>query len=400
MMNCTEFAALLPRLADLEPGSDELLALERHAAGCPACAKALSAERALSDTLRGLDDDAALPEAFTRGWRASIRQETPKRKGFKRWQAGLAAVAAVWLFVGGAALVRSGIMNRADENAPYAAKRAGGAELVYDGAPAATPAPSVARAMYDADEMVEMEEMAGATDDAGANSAVILQSANLSLKTGAYDVDIARIQALLSEAGGRAEYESTSGEALAENPESGRRTHMTLRVGADKLESFLEALMEIGKTTRVERVSEDVSADYYDAAARADMYAAQRDRLIELMAQAETVEDLIALEDRASELQYRIESLTGSLKHWDSLARDAVVNLTVIEVEAGADSTAFGARLVSALRTSARAVADFFSGLVVALAAITPWLPIVSIAGVLIYLAVRIVLRIRKKKRS
>lgn len=59
----------------------------------------------------------------------------------------------------------------------------------------------------------------------------------------------------------------------------------------------------------------------------------QRDRLLELMAKAETMEDLLTIEARLTDVRYELESAASQLKLYDSLVSYSTVYLTIEEVQ-------------------------------------------------------------------
>ena len=66
-------------------------------------------------------------------------------------------------------------------------------------------------------------------------------------------------------------------------------------------------------------------------------------------------------------MQYSIESLQGSLNHWDSYADTSVVNLSLQEIAVAQDKQEAGLfdHLGDALKTSWRSARAFFSDMLV-----------------------------------
>lgn len=173
---------------------------------------------------------------------------------------------------------------------------------------------------------------------------------------------------------------------------------MTLRVPVAALDDFVEQISAIGVLTAREESAEDISDSYYDVQGRLEMYQAQRDRLEELLAQAQSMTDVIEIESRLSEVQYSIESLQGSLNSWDSRAQNATVYVSVTEVaEEGVYARAsLGERLTRALGDSLSAARAFFADMLVFLVMALPYL---AALGVLALVAV-VAVRARKRRRA
>lgn len=397
-MRCEEFIAILPSVPDTNMAPKEESEFRTHAAGCTECAAKLVEHEQLLASLRSLDDTITLPDAFSEGWRASIRNEaaTPRRaKARNRWGWVIAA-AAVMLVFSGTALMRSGQLfpslsldaqnttyNASPQSAPYAAKVA----------------PNVAEPMMEAADDLSMQEQEPAmynniaSDTLSQRSAstpesIVLHTASVSLSTAQYDMDVARIDELLAIAGGWSEYWSVTGEPLATNPDAGRYATMTLRIPMGVLDSFIAQISAIGKVTMREKMAEDISDTYFDVQGRLSMYEAQRDRLTELLAQASSMSDIMDIESRLSEAQYTIETLVGRLNHWNSRADNGVVHLSVTEVKNLEDKAKEGflAVIGEAFPRAFMAAGRFLSDTVVFLVMSLPYLMIAAGIGLIIFL--------------
>ena len=96
-------------------------------------------------------------------------------------------------------------------------------------------------------------------------------------------------------------------------------------------------------------------------------YQTQEARLLEMMEKAETVEDIVILEDRLTELRWRIESLQSTLKNWDRRVSYSSVYLELREVQEYTPETvtkiSYGQRLWRSLKDGLKGVAEFFEDL-------------------------------------
>ena len=136
-----------------------------------------------------------------------------------------------------------------------------------------------------------------------ADSAKIIYTANLTLETRDYDTARAALDAALSDADG---YMESSSEYT--NTDSTRSVSLTLRVPQDSYKSFLAAAAQSGSVTYQNQQAEDITTRYMDTEARLASLTAQRTRLQELQAQADTLADLLEIESSLSDVQYQIES--------------------------------------------------------------------------------------------
>ena len=69
-----------------------------------------------------------------------------------------------------------------------------------------------------------------------------------------------------------------------------------------------------------------------DTEARISSLQTEYDRLLELLAQAESVDSLISLEARLSDVRYQLESYKSQLRTYDNLVDYSTVSISVSQV--------------------------------------------------------------------
>ena len=72
---------------------------------------------------------------------------------------------------------------------------------------------------------------------------------------------------------------------------------------------------------------------YVDTESRKIALETERDRLLELLEKAETVEDIITIEGRLSEVRYQLESYASQLRTYDNLVDYSTVHISIREVD-------------------------------------------------------------------
>ena len=148
----------------------------------------------------------------------------------------------------------------------------------------------------------------------------IIYSADATVETTAFDETIGKVSALVEQFGGWIESSSVSGSNYyqkARGTASTRDASYTLRIPSGRFRELMDSLSGLGNIPYSHIYTENVTAQYYDVQAHLKAYQTQETRLLEMMELAETVEDVIILEDRLTELRYKIESLQSSLNNWD-----------------------------------------------------------------------------------
>lgn len=284
------------------------------------------------------------------------KQKKPLRFPARRWAqlAACAAVCGVCLYGAVYAYEWKGVT-----------LLGGGSSSNYSAAATKAAAPQAAvYSMEDTENAVSGSADNGASTRT-ADSAKIIYTANLTLETRDYDTARAALDAALSDADG---YMESSSEYT--NTDSTRSVSLTLRVPQDSYKSFLAAAAQSGSVTYQNQQAEDITTRYMDTEARLASLTAQRTRLQELQAQADTLADLLEIESSLSDVQYQIESWQSQLDWYSNQVSCCTVYITLNEVETlTPTSTSFGAKLLAALRngwtcfvSGAQAVAVFLVG--------------------------------------
>lgn len=169
-----------------------------------------------------------------------------------------------------------------------------------------------------------------------------------------------------------------------------RNASLTLRIPKDNMDLFLTEVDTRGNITSRSEQEIDVTLDYVDLDSHKQVLLAEQERLLSMMEQAETIEDLIILESRLSDIRYQIESMESRLRTYDNqieystvyLTLDEVVELTPIAVEEKSAWQRMGEGFMKSLKNIGNGIKEFGINFVIAL----PYLIILFIfAGLLIW---------------
>ncbi|MFE5410600.1 DUF4349 domain-containing protein [Microbacterium sp. NPDC056569] len=172
---------------------------------------------------------------------------------------------------------------------------------------------------------------------------------------------------------------------------------ITVRVPADQLQSVVDELSDVGEVTATNLSRQDVTEQTVDLEARIEAAEASVARLTELMAQAQTVADLLAAESALSERQATLEAYQQQLEMLDDQVAMSTLSVTVVpEVEpVTADPAGFGDGLVAGWN----GLVATLNGIVVALGFLLPWLAVAAVAALVVWGIVRLA-RGRRRRRT
>ena len=126
---------------------------------------------------------------------------------------------------------------------------------------------------------------------------------------------------------------------------------MQIKVPADRFQEFLNGTAQFGNVTSVNSWQEDITGAYMDTKARLESLESQRQRLMAMMDQAETVSDLIQIEAQLSETIYQIESYTSQMKIYQGLADYSTIDISLREVSVvTSNPQTFGERIIETFK--------------------------------------------------
>ena len=192
---------------------------------------------------------------------------------------------------------------------------------------------------YYGEEKIEMET--AATGGVNTNSTVsqtaqvnrkLIRNFDVNIETKEFDGVLSGIQAKVQELGGYIEQSSLDGGS-AYYSHYNRYSDMTVRVPTDKLDSFIANVKETANVTYISESTEDITLRYVDTESRKIALETERDRLLELLEKAETVEDIITIESRLSEVRYELESYASQLRTYDNQVDYSTVHISIREVD-------------------------------------------------------------------
>ena len=174
----------------------------------------------------------------------------------------------------------------------------------------------------------------------------VIRDAKLTVQALDFDALINGITEKLADLGGYVQTNSVENNGYGKLYNL-RTAQMVVRVPAEKLDAFLSTVDGLGNVTqRYENVN-DVTENYVDIEAKLASLRTEYDTLLDLLENADALENVIALHDRLSEVRYEIESYEKRLRSYDSQIEFSTVTMTINEVEreTAVEEESFGAEV-------------------------------------------------------
>lgn len=248
------------------------------------------------------------------------------------------------------------------------------------------------------EEEIEYEE-GGGEDSVYSTQRKLIKNVNLQVETESFDDLLATVEEKTQKAGGYIEQSYTYNGSNYYG--GGRRNaSLTIRIPAEKLNEFLSSVAEVSNVISRNESVADVTLQYVDMESHKKALQAEQDRLLELLEKAETIEDIISLESRLSEVRYQIESMESQLRTMDNQVSYSTVELYIEEVEkltpvkeqtAGQKISAGFSR---SLHNIGNGLANFGIGLIISL----PYLVLLAVIILLVVLLCLFIIKMCRKK--
>lgn len=180
---------------------------------------------------------------------------------------------------------------------------------------------------------VEVTEEASGSQTTVQTDRKLIKTVDMSVETKEYDQLLYAVENKVKSLGGYIENMETYNGSAYSSYRNSRNARMTLRIPQESLDAFLEEISAISNVVRHSENVDDVTLQYVDLSSHKEVLLAEQDRLLELIEKAETIEDIITLENRLSNIRYQIESMESQLRTYDNKVTYSTVYLYIDEVK-------------------------------------------------------------------
>lgn len=181
---------------------------------------------------------------------------------------------------------------------------------------------------------------------------------------------------------------------------SGYRTlEMTVRIPQESYDTFLSGLSDSYNVASIRNTVDNLTEIYYDNENRLRSYRIQEERLFAMLEKAETVEEMLHIEERLCDVQYQIESLTNTQRTIDNDVKYATFHLNLEEVTKYTSPVpkTFGDRLGETLSDSGETFLAVLESLLFAFIYLAPYLAIFAVILIVVILCIK---RSNKKRAA
>ena len=169
--------------------------------------------------------------------------------------------------------------------------------------------------------------------DENALARKIIKTYRIRMETLEYDVAAALITSAAESFGGYISEATQEGVSSTSSSYTTRSATYTVRVPAERADAYIEHISGDCNVLSSSLATQDVTDSYYGYQARLDSLIVQEERLTAMMEKAQTLSELLTLEDKLSDVRAEINGINSSLQLMDKSVTYSYVYVTLKEVK-------------------------------------------------------------------
>lgn len=212
----------------------------------------------------------------------------------------------------------------------------------------------------------------------------LIRTVNLSVETENFTVLNSKIKNKTQELGGYVESSSLSGKEEYHS----RNASYTLRIPAANADQFIADVEGQGNVTESSENVQDVTLTYVDINSRKESLQVEYDRLEQLLLDADSIEELIYIEERLAEVRYEIQSIESQLRTYDNKVDYTTIYLYLSEVQEYTEpeivDPTYGERLAKSMSRALTSIWEGLQGFSIFILVSIPYLLVIGLPIALI----------------
>ncbi|HCX63695.1 MAG TPA: hypothetical protein DHN33_00600 [Eubacteriaceae bacterium] len=213
----------------------------------------------------------------------------------------------------------------------------------------------------------------------------IIYNGSIDLYTDRFDDTLEQLREYVDEIDGFVE-RSDSNLNESSQAAGSKYAFYTIRVPADRFEKAMKDLQEFGEVENTSISSSNITAQYRDVKSELDSFKVQEERLLEYLEEAESMEDLLLIEEQLARVRNEIHYRQTIIDGWDQQIDYSTIRVQVYEKEVSTSSIQspfgnfferMGNTLIESLNVMARGIAS----LILLLVALIPYMIVFGVLG-------------------
>jgi len=203
-------------------------------------------------------------------------------------------------------------------------------------APQAAPAATMAAMEETAAEEVLYDESKTTSEDGSTTlpeNQKLIRTVYMDAETLDMDPLMAWIESRVSGLGGYFEQKSIRRSGSRDDGSYYKYADLMIRIPAQNLDQFVSQVGENANITSTSESTENVTLTYISTQSRVTALETEQKRLLELLENAETMEDLLTIESRLTDVRWELENYASQLRVLENQVNYSTVYLNIWEVD-------------------------------------------------------------------
>ena len=178
----------------------------------------------------------------------------------------------------------------------------------------------------------------GGTINAGSGQSIpnteqkLIKTVRMDVETEDLDALLPQINEKIASLGGYIENQELYNGSSYSSYRS-RSANLTIRVPAENLGGFVEDVKGVSNVVTYNESTENVTLQYVSTESRVKALEVEQERLVELLAKAENMSDLLEIESRLTDVRDELENVTSQLRVLSNQVDYATIYLYVSQVK-------------------------------------------------------------------
>ena len=181
-----------------------------------------------------------------------------------------------------------------------------------------------------------------------------------------------------------------------------RSANLTVRIPAADVDKFTAEVSGLANVVRTNKNLEDITLSYTATASRITALETEEARLLEFMAKAENMSDLLEIEARLTDVRYELERYSSQLRLYDNQVDYATIYLNIEEVQeyTPVEEKTFLEKITGGFKSSLKSLGEDLEELVIWIIVSSPYLLVYAVIGIGIFFAGKKLRKNRKEKKQ
>ncbi len=230
----------------------------------------------------------------------------------------------------------------------------------------------------------------------------LIKTVRISAETEDLDTILSKIDTRITELNGYVESRQVY-NGSAYSGRSSRYAELTVRIPVASLDRFVDHVSETSNIISSNESTQDVTLSYVATESRIKALNTEEERLLELLAKAETMDDLLLIESRLTEVRAELEKHVSQMRLYDNLVDYGTIHLNLQEVKKYTvveEPETVWERIGSGFMESLQDLGDFGVELFVFLIVALPYLVLIAAVAVGVILLIKHGKRKKKKAQQ